>query len=95
MIIEFLKYLTTPAPRAVKKLGFVAGAIAIEARYKRQKNHWQLHLDKTKQTIMTEVAKLPPQSNILVLGAGGLFDLPYEAISDDDKNLILMDIILS
>ena len=93
MIVEFFKHLTTPAPPAVKKLGFVAGAIAIEARFNRQYSHWQHHLEKTKQIIIDEVSKLPEGAHILVLGAGGLFDLPFENIINGGKNLSLLDIV--
>ncbi len=93
MIVEFFTHLLTPAPKWVKKLGFVAEAIAIDARYKRCQKNWQPHLIASKKAILAEVKKLPKGANILVLGAGGLHDVPYRCLAVDGYKLSLVDII--
>lgn len=93
MIVESLTHLFTPAPKWVKKLGFVAEAIAIEERLKRCQQNWLPHLNRSKKIILAEAAKLPSGSHILVIGAGGLHDVPYRCLAVSGYKMSLLDIV--
>ncbi len=93
MIFEALHHLTHPAPRYVKKLGYLREAIAIEARYKRCAHHWLAHLNKCKQLIIDAAATLEENARILIVGSGGLHDVPVEILSLRGFEIECVDIV--
>lgn len=93
MIIEALQHFLTPAPKYVKDMGYVREAIAIEARYKRCASTWQPHLEKCKEIILEQATLLEPKSNIMILGSGGLHDVPVEALLAQGHNITCVDIV--
>lgn len=93
MIVEALQHLMTPAPRHIKKMGYVREAIAIEARYHRCKTHWQPHLEKCKAHILAQAEKLAPNSTIMILGSGGLHDVPVKELRESGHNITCVDIV--
>lgn len=93
MILEALSHLMTPAPRYVKKMGFLKEAIAIEARVKRCQSAWQPHLDQCKSLIMTEVKQLQEDSQIMILGSGGFHDVPIRRLLALKHQITCVDII--
>lgn len=93
MIFEAVQHFITPAPAYIKKMGYLREAIAIEARAKRCKNAWQTHLDKCKELIANAAGNLSPQSNIMILGSGGLHDVPCDALLKNRHNITCVDIV--
>lgn len=93
MILEWLQSLTTPAPRHIRSLGFVHEAIAIEARYKRCHEAWASHLLNSKSRIQAAVDELETRDRVLVIGSGGLHDLPLNALSQCFTSVTLWDVI--
>jgi hypothetical protein len=93
MIFEAIQHFITPAPEYIKKMGYLREAIAIEARAKRCKNAWQPHLDKCKELIATAVGNLRPQSNIMIVGSGGLHDVPCGILLSKGHNITYVDVI--
>jgi hypothetical protein len=94
MILEALTHLMTPAPRYVKKMGYLKEAVAIEARVKRCQSAWQPHLDQCKSLIINEAKKLPAGSQIMILGSGGFHDVPIRRLLDLKHQITCIDIIL-
>lgn len=45
MLAEILQYLRTSSLKYVSAIGYLHGAIAIEARYKRRAKAWQSRID--------------------------------------------------
>lgn len=93
MIIEALTHLRTPAPRYVKKMGYLKEAIAIEARIKRCQSAWQPHLDKCKSLILEQAEKLPRDSQVMILGSGGFHDVPVKRLLDMGHHITCVDIV--
>tara|TARA_R110002096_G_scaffold436105_1_gene668005 strand:+ start:6842 stop:7597 length:756 start_codon:yes stop_codon:yes gene_type:complete len=93
MIIEALQHFLTPAPKYVKDMGYVREAIAIEARYKRCAGDWQPHLEKCKSLILAGVGRLPAGSTVMILGSGGLHDVPVEVLLDRGLHVTCVDIV--
>lgn len=93
MILEWLQYLTTPAPRHIRSLGLVHEAIAIEARYKRCHKAWVSHLQNSRNQILTAAGKLESHDQVIVLGSGGLHDVPLEALSEIFRSVVLWDVV--
>ena len=93
MIIEALQHFLTPAPNYIKDMGYVREAIAIEARYKRCTAAWQPHLEKCKALILAQAEKLTPGSTIMILGSGGLHDVPVKALLERGHHVTCVDIV--
>ncbi len=80
MILEALQHFIYPAPKHIKRMGYLREALAIEARYKRCARHWQPHLQKCKSIIMNEVSGLPEGARVMIVGSGGLHDVPVNEL---------------
>ncbi len=93
MIFEAVQHFFTPAPSYIRKMGYLREAIAIEARAKRCKIAWQPHLDNCKELLINVADKLDPQSNIMILGSGGLHDVPCEALLRNGHNITCVDVV--
>lgn len=93
MILEWLQYLTTPAPRHIRSLGLVHEAIAIEARYKRCHKAWVSHLQNSRNQILATASELKTRNQVIVLGSGGLHDVPLEALSETFRSVVLWDVV--
>jgi hypothetical protein len=81
MVREALQHLLTSAPKHIKKMGYVKESIAIEARAKRCEKSWAPHLAACKKQILVATTELAPGSSIMILGSGGLHDVPMAALS--------------
>ena len=93
MILEWLQSVTTPAPRHIRSLGLVHEAIAIEARYKRCHRAWASHLLNSRNQILATASELETRNQVIILGSGGLHDVPLEALSETFTNVALWDVV--
>ncbi|WP_417317466.1 hypothetical protein [Emcibacter sp.] len=93
MLREFLQHLLISADPAVKSLGYVRESIAIESRYKRCRNAWQSHLEACRREILLAAGSLTPGSHIVIVGSGGLYDVPLEELRERGLRLSLVDIV--
>jgi len=64
----------------------------IMRRYIREKENWDIHLNKTKGFILKS-AETKTKGKVVVLGSGWLLDLPLDDLSKQFKEIILVDII--
>lgn len=93
MIREWLTHRLTPAPEAVKELGYLKEAIAIEARYRRCRRAWKEHLERTRRFVLWSAANCPRQDKVTILGSGGLLDVPLDDLAEDFQEVVLVDIV--
>ena len=93
MIIEALKHFFYPAELYKKKMGYLRETIAIEARYKRCAPHWMPHLNKCKSLILKAAEKLPDKAHIMIVGSGGLHDIPMDELIEKSMTITCVDII--
>lgn len=93
MIREAIQHFFTPAPKHIKQMGYLQEAIAIEARAQRCASAWQPHLDKCKELILKTADKLNAKSNIMILGSGGLHDVPSEALLTQGHTVTCVDVV--
>lgn len=92
MLREFFHHLLTPCPTAHRRLGYLAGLVAIQARYRRVGQHWQTHLDHSRRLIAQAAALTPVRNKVVVLGSGLLLDVPVEMLAKQFKTAILVDV---
>jgi len=74
-----------------KKIGFYKDQNGIIKRYLREKENWNLHLQKTKNFIL-ESAKTKQKSKAVVFGSGWLLDVPIDELAKMFEQVILIDI---
>ncbi|MTI11297.1 hypothetical protein [Curvivirga aplysinae] len=93
MILEILSYITSPAPKWAKKLGYLTESIGIEARYERCKDAWASHLENSKQAIRDAAKTCTLKRTALIVGSGPGYDLPLEELANDFNTIILLDAV--
>lgn len=93
MILEWLHSRMTPAPRHIRSLGLVHEAIAIEARFRRCAHAWKGHLENSKEQILSAVKDVEPGGEVIVMGSGGLHDVPLAHLSEHFDRVRLWDVV--
>lgn len=93
MILEWLHSRTTPAQRHIRSLGLVYEAIAIEARFRRCANAWQTHLNNSKDQIVQAARDVEPGGEVIILGSGGLHDVPLTHLTEHFERVRLWDVV--
>lgn len=93
MLREWITHRLTPAPEAVKRLGYLKEAIAIRERYRRCRQAWKAHLDRSRRFVLWAAANCPRQDRITILGSGGLLDVPLDDLAGDFAEVVLVDIV--
>jgi hypothetical protein len=93
VIAEALAWLTTPAPWAARRLGYLYEAVAITARYRRCRAAWAAHLAASRETLLAFSAALPRRRTLVVLGSGAGYDLPLETLARQWQQILLVDLV--
>lgn len=93
MLVEACRYLTTPCSSYARKLGYLSESIAIDARYRRCKTHWAEHLAHSKRCMLEAANTCQNHRKVVILGSGGLYDVPLKELSQMFNAVLLVDII--
>ena len=91
-IRAWIDYLANPAPRHVRKMGYVRELRALRARHRRCRADWQPHLDHTRAVLLESAAQCVQRRSALIVGSGLLFDVPLEELSRQFERVVLVDI---
>lgn len=78
--------------RILKKLNYFSDQRGIFERYLNEAESWNIHLEKTKNSIITAAQKTSKNS-CAILGSGWLLDIPVEQLAEQFKEVYLFDII--
>ena len=92
MLREWLTHRMTPAPEPLKRLGYLKEQIAIAARHRRLFPAWKEHLERSRRFVLWSAANCPGQNKVVILGSGGLLDVPLGDLADDFAEVVLIDI---
>jgi hypothetical protein len=76
----------------LRKMQYFSDQEGIIRRYIQEKNNWDLHLKKSKDFILKS-AETKKKGKVVILGSGWLLDLPIDELSNQFKEVILVDII--
>ncbi len=88
-IIEYLRYHIESWRNPTRK-DFINGGYGISERYKRCERYWAPHLKLSKEFIAAALGGLE-RSEILILGAGRLLDVPLLQASSHARRITLVD----
>lgn len=92
MLREWFIHRTTPAPEPVKRLGYLKEQIAIAARHRRLYPAWKEHLERSRRFVLWSAANCSGQNKAVILGSGGLLDVPLCDLANDFAEVVLVDI---
>ncbi len=76
-------------------MGFLTSTIQVRSRYKRCKQAWQPHLDRTRAAILEAAGRAPSRRMALLFGAGLLHDIPLRELAAEFEEVVLADIVHS
>jgi hypothetical protein len=74
-------------------MGYLSEAMAMMNRYRRCRNAWLPHLEKTKEAVADAAASCRNRGKVIVLGSGLLLDLPLEMLAACFEEVVLVDIV--
>jgi hypothetical protein len=93
MLVEFLRYLTTPCPRWSRRHGFLGEAIAFQARSRRCAAAWQDHQERC-QRLIKEAAQLAPEhKRAAVFGSGLFLEIPIAILAEQFSTIDVYDAV--
>jgi hypothetical protein len=92
MIAEFLRAATTPCRWHLRRLGYLGEAIGLEARYRRCRAAWQPHIEACRALIADAAHSCRNHRRAVVLGSGGLNDVPLAELAATFDEVVLADI---
>lgn len=73
--------------------GYVTDQKGIQNRFVREREHWQSHLDNTKQYILESAKRRVSKKSVAVLGSGWLLDVPVAELAQEFDQVYLYDIV--
>lgn len=93
MLLEVVKYHTTPCPAYAKKMGYLAESIATGSRHFRNSKRWKPHLERSRKAILDGAAQCKKKQRALILGSGHHFDIPLRGLCEIFDEVLLVDLI--
>ena len=92
MILEWLKFISTPSPKHIRKLGYLRELIGIESRFKRIPGNWRSHLENSKRVILEAAEACERKNRVLVIGTGLWHDVPVDELCAQFSHVTFADI---
>ncbi|MDQ2102370.1 hypothetical protein [Azospirillum isscasi] len=93
MLREAFEYLTTPCPPLARRYGYLAEALALGARYRRQRRAWAPHVDACRRFVLEATERVPQGGRALVAGSGLLIEVPLPALAERFEDVLLIDMV--
>lgn len=93
MIIEAIRHSLTPAPRSMRRMGYLRELIAIDARRRRNRRAWASHLRATRSVILDCAAGLDRWDRVVIIGAGMAADIPLATLALLFRRVVLVDLV--
>ncbi|HYD71452.1 hypothetical protein [Azospirillum sp.] len=94
MLREAWEYLTTPAGAEARAFGYLAEAVALGARHRRQRAAWAPHVAACRHFILDAASRAPATGGAaLVAGSGRLIEVPLAELAARFESVVLADLI--
>ena len=91
MLIEMLEYRLTPDGPLSQDYDYLAQAVSLGARYRRQRKAWAPHVDQCRRFVLDALDHVPAGGRALVAGSGRLIEIPLAALAERFGEVILLD----
>lgn len=93
MLLDFLRFLATPAPTAQRRLGYLRDSIWLESRARRCRAAWAPHLAASRAVMSEAIRTCPRRDTAVVLGSGLLQDVPLAELTRAFRRVVLIDAV--
>ncbi len=93
MLLDLLHLLTTPAPRAQRRLGYLRDSIWLMSRARRCRRAWAPHLAASRAVMRAAIAGTERRDTAVVLGSGLLLDVPLTDLARSFRRVVLVDAV--
>lgn len=93
MLREAFEYLTTPCPPLARRYGYLAEALALGARHRRQRRAWTPHVEACRRFVQEAAERTPRGGRALVAGSGLLIEVPLSALAERFREVVLVDMV--
>lgn len=93
MLIESLRWLTTPASHAARRLGYLGEAVALQSRARRCREAWHGHIEHCHAAVRASLARCAGRRTALVLGSGLALEYPLAELAARFERVVLADIV--
>ncbi|MGY0832243.1 hypothetical protein [Azospirillum argentinense] len=93
MLREAFEYLTTPCPPLARRYGYLAEAVALGARHRRQRQAWAPHVDACRRFVQEAAERAPRGGRALVAGSGLLIEVPLPLLAERFGEVVLVDMV--
>ena len=93
MLREAFEYLITPCSPLARRFGYLAEAVALGARYRRQHRAWAPHVAACRRFVTQAAERAPSGGRALVAGSGLLIELPLETLTTRFDEVLLLDLV--
>ncbi|MFD1624464.1 hypothetical protein [Azospirillum griseum] len=93
MLREAFEYWTTPCRPQARRLGYLAEAVALGARHRRQRLGWEPHAAACRRFITQAAALAPAGGRAAVIGSGLLIEIPLDALRARFDEVLLIDMV--
>ena len=93
MLREAFEYLTTPCPPVARRFGYLAEAVALGARYRRQRRAWAPHVEACRRFVAEAAARAPKGGRAMVAGSGLLIEVPLHELAERFDEVVLVDVV--
>jgi hypothetical protein len=74
-------------------MGFPAEISGIQGRYRRCREHWAEHIERTRSVILRGAERAENRRKAIILGAGLLHDIPLAELSAMFREVVLVDLM--
>lgn len=92
MLLEWALYLGTPAPRNLRRLGYLRESVSLLSRSRRCRAAWAPHLSAAQAVVREAFADLR-RGRAVVLGSGLLDDVPLAELAAAFERVLLVDAV--
>jgi hypothetical protein len=91
-LLDIWDYVRSMGDRRLRKQGYVASGMGIIERYRKVPGFWSPHLERNRKNMLDIAGRLESRGGtLLILGAGRLLDVPWEALFPRFDRVVLYD----
>jgi hypothetical protein len=91
MLIEILEYRLTPDGPLSRDYDYLAQAVSLGSRYRRQRKAWAPHVENCRRFILDAMTQARKGGRALVLGSGRLIEIPLAELAGYFSEVVLLD----
>ncbi|QCO13805.1 hypothetical protein D3869_00325 [Azospirillum brasilense] len=93
MLREAFEYLMTPCPPLGRRYGYLAEAVALGARHRRQRRAWAPHVEACRRFVREAAGQAPRGGRALVAGSGLLIEVPLPLLAERFDEVVMIDMV--